>query len=220
MIFVACSGFPVPVSRYFNDLSAVEIVESELGIPGEGSIRRWLREGPKDTGFSLLAPKAMTANGFVWNDENTRLAQELSGVAETLNAKAVVFVAPPEFKGNKANRTIVSEFIAGLPFARGPRIVFDLQGWTSKEIDQVFDGNKVVAAYDPLKDIPESATGFRYLRLGGPAGHRSRYDEASLERVVAHLRELEDDAYCVFTNMDMHVNARHVVAALRGPQAA
>ena len=53
MAVVACSGFPVPVSRYFREFEGVEISETELGIPGAGTVRRWLREAPEGFVFTL-----------------------------------------------------------------------------------------------------------------------------------------------------------------------
>jgi uncharacterized protein YecE (DUF72 family) len=72
------------------------------------------------------------------------------------------------------------------------------------------DGKKnVVASYDPLQDDPPpTKVDFAYLRLSGPAGHRSRYDEGSLERIVAHVKQSKaKQIICVFHNIDMHANA-------------
>ena len=47
MFVVACSGFPVPVSRYWQEFDAVEISDTEIAIPGAGTVRRWIREAPE-----------------------------------------------------------------------------------------------------------------------------------------------------------------------------
>ena len=72
------------------------------------------------------------------------------------------------------------------------------------------DGKKnVIPAYDPLQDdAPPAKADLAYVRLPGPAGFRSRYDEGSLERVVEHVKaSTAKSTVCVFHNIDMHANA-------------
>ena len=75
-------------------------------------------------------------------------------------------------------------------------------------------GKKIVAAYDPLQDEPPKDAAFAYLRLPGPAGHRSRYDEDSVEKIItvcAKVKEEVDEAFCVFRNIDMLANGTAVL---------
>ncbi|MEM6963062.1 MAG: DUF72 domain-containing protein, partial [Myxococcota bacterium] len=70
--------------------------------------------------------------------------------------------------------------------------------------------SRLVAAYDPLQDTPPPAKGLAYIRLPGPAGKRSRYDDESLERIADHVREIQDsceEIFIAFRNIDMHTNA-------------
>ncbi len=69
MLFVACSGFPIAVSRYLAEFRAVEIADTEIGIPGMGSIRRWQREAPEGFAFTVLAPATIGASGFAEGGE-------------------------------------------------------------------------------------------------------------------------------------------------------
>ena len=41
-----------------------------------------------------------------------------------------------------------------------------------------------IAAYDPLTDDPPPKSKMVYIRLPGPAGHRSRYDEPSIDKIA------------------------------------
>jgi uncharacterized protein YecE (DUF72 family) len=94
--------------------------------------------------------------------------------------------------------------------ARYPKAVLSLSGWKLSEVLAAIDGKKnVIPAYDPLQDEFTSAkTELAYLRLPGPAGHRSRYDETSLEKVVAQVKASKaKTTVCVFHNVDMHANA-------------
>jgi uncharacterized protein YecE (DUF72 family) len=209
MAVVACSGFPVPVSRYFREFDGVEISETELGIPGAGTVRRWLREAPEGFSFSLLAPKDIANAGFVINPATDKLIKEVGQLSKSMKAEAVVFAAPPEFGPTRPNKAALKKFVEAFP-ARYPRAVLSMQGWKHSDVLAAIDGKKnVIAAYDPLQDDPPSGkVDFAYLRLSGPAGHRSRYDETSLERIVAHLKQSKaKQVICVFHNIDMHANA-------------
>lgn len=209
MAVVACSGFPVPVSRYFREFEGVEISETELGIPGQGTVRRWLREAPEGFVFTLLAPKEIAGSGFQLQAANDKLVKEVGALCKSMSAQAIVFAAPPEFAPSRANKAALKKFVESLP-ARYPKAVLSLGGFKLAEVNAAIDGKKnVIAAYDPLQDDPPAgATDLAYVRLPGPAGFRSRYDEGSLEKVVEHLRGGKAKlTMCVFHNIDMHANA-------------
>jgi uncharacterized protein YecE (DUF72 family) len=209
MAVVACSGFPVPVSRYFREFQGVEISETELGIPGAGTVRRWLREAPEDFVFTLLAPKEIATSGFLVTPAVEKLIKEVGALCKSMKAEAVVFAAPPEVAPTRPNKAAVKKFIDALP-ARYPKAVISLGGWKLSEVQTAIDGKKnVVAAFDPLQDAMGSEkTDLVYLRLPGPAGHRSRYDETSLEKIVAQVKASKaKNTVCVFHNVDMHANA-------------
>lgn len=209
MAVVACSGFPVPVSRYFREFEGVEISETELGIPGAGTVRRWLREAPEGFVFTLLAPKEIAGGGFQLTPANEKLIKEVGALCKSMNALAVVFAAPPEFLPTRPNKSAVKKFVESLP-ARYPKAVLSLGGFKLADTLACMDPKKnVIAAYDPLQDDPPAGKGdLSYVRLPGPAGFRSRYDEGSLERVVAHVKSSKaKSTVCVFHNIDMHANA-------------
>ena len=87
-------------------------------------------------------------------------------------------------------------------------IVLDLPAWRPDQIEGLDCGRTIYAAYDPLKDDAPTHDALSYVRLPGPAGHRSRYDEASIERIAEHLEKRKTKlAFCVFRNIDMHANA-------------
>lgn len=210
MVFVACSGFPVPVSRYWKEFMSVEISDTELGIPGEGTVRRWVRESPEGFAFTALAPGSVAASGFKLDDDLRDLLKRFGAVAKKLNSKAVVFATNEKFKHSKANRAVLRTFLESLPKGLPP-VVLDLP-WQPEQTQDVAE-DLAIAAYDPLKESPPPlVNGLAYARLPGPAGHRSRYDEPSVKAIAKHCEESEsEEIFCVFRNIDMHVNA----AALR-----
>jgi uncharacterized protein YecE (DUF72 family) len=210
MNVVACSGFPVPVSRYWREFEGVEISETELGIPGAGTVRRWMREAPEGFVFTLIAPKDIVTSGFAESEANDKLVKDIGTLCKSMKAQAVVFAAPPEFTAAKLNKSAVKKFVERLPARGYPKAVLSLPAWKLSEVNAAIDGKKgVLAAYDPLQDDPNNAKAeLAYLRLPGPAGHRSRYDETSLERIVAHVKGSKAKlTMCVFHNIDMHANA-------------
>jgi uncharacterized protein YecE (DUF72 family) len=211
MKLVACSGFPVPVSRYWAELPAIEISDTENAIPGAGTVRRWVREAPEGYGFTVLAPKGIAANGFAERGKDAPGLVEVAAVARTLGAKALVFAAPPELLPSRIARAQLKSFAEALP--RGlPPVVFDLPSWQGEEIASAVNDAGAHAAYNPLTGPYPAKAAFLYFRLHGPAGHRSRYEESALERVVEAVRSSKAKAtFCVFTNIDMFANAKFLL---------
>jgi uncharacterized protein YecE (DUF72 family) len=211
MKFVACSGFPVPVSRYWAELPAVEISETENSVPGAGTVRRWLRESADGFAFTVLAPKGLAAGGFLDKGKGAAGLMETVAVAKTLQAKALVFAAPPELLPSRVLKAQLRAFAEALP--RGlPPVVFDLPAWHAEEVAAAVGDSGAHAAYNPLAGAWPTKAPFIYFRLHGPAGHRSRYEEAALEGVVNAVRDSKAKlTFCVFTNVDMFANAKFIL---------
>jgi len=214
-MFVACSGFPVPVSRYWRMFPAVEISDTALGIPGTGTVRRWLRESPKGFAFTAIAPKELGESGLKKTKENKAIVEQFAEFAEKLGAIAVVFEAPEDFTPSKGAKAAVKSFLSWLPDGL-PRPVLDLPGWKPADVASAAGKKPVSVAYDPLLDEPPPESDFLYLRLPGPAGHRSRYDEESVEKIAEHVQSLGDaEGFCVFRNIDMQANASALLKLLK-----
>jgi uncharacterized protein YecE (DUF72 family) len=214
MFVVACSGFPVPVSRYWREFDAVEISDTEIAIPGAGTVRRWIREAPENFLFTVVAPKSVSDSGFRRTKENKATCEAVAELASDLNAKAVIFSADENFKHGKANRAALRAFLGFLP-PKMPPIVFDLDAWKPSDIVAACGDRPAVAAYDPLTDDPPPQAKMTYIRLPGPAGHRSRYDEAAVAKIADHCNSLDPDlGICVFRNIDMQTNAHQLIKRL------
>jgi uncharacterized protein YecE (DUF72 family) len=215
MIFVACSGFPVPVSRYFQSFNAVEISDTELGIPGAGTRRRWLREAPRGSAFSALAPKRIGASGFAVDRQNIDSLKEVGKFAKLIKARALVFAEEGAFAPTRANRSRLRKFFRSLPEGL-PRTVIDLPHWSHDQIESVLADSGVLIAHDPLKTEPQLRGELAYVRLPGPSGYRSRYDEESIEKIARHCaRSSAKVTLCVFCNIDRFVNATSARALLK-----
>ena len=218
MLLVACSGFPVPVSRYWDAFPAVEISDTEIAMPGRGSIRRWTRESPSGFVFSVMAPKLLGETGFKKSQESDDALAAVLGLCGELGARAIVFGAPPTFKATKTNRAAIKRLVSQKTLVRGPALAFDLPAWKPAQVLDAAERDDVVAAYDPLLHDPVDSGPLRYIRLAGPAGHRSRYDEPSIDQLADHIKGFEDDSerdtFCVFCNIDMETNATQLLGRL------
>jgi uncharacterized protein YecE (DUF72 family) len=215
MNHVACSGFPVPVSRYFADLDAVEVSETELGLVGEGTLRRYRREAPKSAVFSVLAPKMIGEAGFAHGRDRRDLVLGIGEIAKKLGACAVVFGVPEGTRATKETLAAAAALVRSLP--KGfPLAVLDIPGADIAALGAAIDPKRAAVAYDALEDAAPPGRLLRYVRMPGPAGRRSRYDEPSIARLAAHVALLPE-AFVVFRNQDMLVNAKALRAALAPP---
>ena len=213
MISIACSGFPVPVSRYFQEFKAVEVSDTELGMPGVGTVRRWLREASPGFVFTVLAPKQIAAAGFVLETGVLQAVDAVAGFAKQLKSQAVVFAAAQDYVPSKKTKPVLKEFIKHVA-KRVPHAVLDLPGWSNKELRAVVGTAPVHIAFDPLEEQPDVKS-LAYLRLPGPSGYRSRYDAAALERVVEYCEASSaKHTFVAFRNIDRYENARTVMGKL------
>jgi len=216
MVTVGCAGFAVPATRYFKEYLFVEVQETHLAVPGPGTLRRWRREAPKGFRFALLGPREVGQEGFRPGKVIESALKVLTDVAQELDAKTAVFVAPPDFAQNRSNRAALKEFL-GAVRGQFERVVFDPgPAWDPGDADVLAEDTGSVAARDPLQHgLSKRRTA--YYRLPGPAGHKSRYEDPAIERLAEIAsRDLKQDATYVFTNVDMFADAKRFKKALKG----
>lgn len=214
MLFVACSGFPIAVSRYLAEFRAVEIADTEIGIPGMGTIRRWQREAPEGFAFSVLAPAVIGASAFAEGGETDQALKAILSFCKKLDALAVVFRVPEEVPLNRAVSARAKELLVSV--GRGTPIpVLDAPHWKASQVAKLCESAGAVPAQDPLTLAHAPRGKLAYLTLPGPAGHRSRYDEESLAQVAELVKRSEaETTLCVFRNIDMEPNSRTLLELL------
>lgn len=215
MITVGCAGFPVPATRYFREFMFVEVQETHMSLPGPGTIRRWRREAPEGFRFALLGPREVGQEGFRDGKVIETALKSIEAVAEELEAKTAVFVAPAEFAPTRVNKGVLREFLASVK-ARFERVVFEpAPGWDPDECDDLTRDVGALAARDPLV-VGVSKLPVAYYRLHGPAGHKSRYEDPAIDRLAEIARTAKHtDATYVFTNVDMFADAKRFKKALK-----
>ena len=217
MFMVSCSGFPIAVSRYLQEFMAVEVSDTELGIPGTGTLRRWQREAPDGFLFTVLAPAEFGASGFEKSGANDVALKNILSFCKKLDALALVFRVPEEVSLNRTVKAQVTAMLSNLP-AAAPQAVLDAPHWKPTHVAKICEATGAVAAADPLT-LPEAPgdSPMAYLTLPGPAGHRSRYDEDSIEQVAAVCRRsAAKKTICVFRNIDMEANAKSLIELMEG----
>ncbi len=213
MMTVGCAGFAVPATRYFKEYLFVEIQETNLAIPGPGTIRRWAREAPRGFEFALLGPRECTIEGFKPGKVIDAALEGLATVRDQLNATTAVFVAAPEFTNSRTNKANLKEFLKLVRPAYS-RIVFECPGWKADEADALAEETETLAARDPLQaglsKRPEA-----YYRLPGPAGRKSRYEDPAIEDLAGIAAGGRDQkAHYVFANVDMFSDAKRFRRAM------
>jgi len=214
MMVVGCAGFAVPATRYFKEYLFVEVQETHLAVPGPGTLRRWRREAPKGFEFALLGPRQIAQEGFRDGKVVETALKTLSDVAEELDAKTAVFVAPPDFTASRANRGALRDFLKNVK-KQFETIVFEPgPAWKPDEADDLAEETKTLASRDPLQQ-GLSKRNVAYYRLPGPAGHKSRYEDPAIERLadIAGGGGAQAATY-VFTNVDMFADAKRFKKAV------
>lgn len=214
MLFVACSGFPIAVSRYLAEFAAVEIADTEIGIPGMGTLRRWQREAPQGFVFTALAPAPIGASGFADTSETDQHLKAILSFCKKLEARALVFRVPDEVAltrtiGARAKQILATTATSALT------PVLDAPHWNATQVAKLCESAGAVPAQDPLS-LARAPTGqLAYFVLPGPAGHRSRYDEETLTRVAdACRRSKAETTICVFRNIDKEANSKTLLELL------
>lgn len=214
MMVVGCAGFAVPATRYFKEYLFVEVQETHLAVPGPGTLRRWRREAPKGFAFALLGPREIGQEGFREGKVIETALKTLSEVAQELDAKTAVFVAPPDFTASRANKSALKEFLKSVR-TQFETIVFEPgPAWNPDDADDIAEDTKTLASRDPLQH-GLSKRNVAYYRLPGPAGHKSRYEDPAIERLADIAQGGKDQAATyVFTNVDMFADAKRFKKAM------
>ncbi|GAC1519820.1 MAG: hypothetical protein NVS3B10_21400 [Polyangiales bacterium] len=215
MITVGCAGFAVPLTRYVKEFMFVEVQETHLSSPGRGTLGRWKRQGPEGFEFALLGPREVGQEGFREGKVVETALHMLGEVADELSSRSVIFIAPPDFPQNKANRAVVKEFLGNVR-KRFDRVVWEAPpAWDPEDALALALEAGAVASRDPLS-LGTYKAKFGYYRLPGPAGHKSRYEDPALERLAEIVKVAKHEtSVWVFTNVDMFADAKRLKKLLK-----
>jgi len=208
MITVGCAGFAVPATRYFKEYQFVEIQETQLAVPGQGTLRRWQREAPTDFNFALLGPKEVGQEAFRDGAAIESALVSLKSVAAELKARTVVFLAAQDFAHNRTNKSVLKNFLGQAKTLFGS-VVFDAgPSWKPDDADGIAEDTGTIAVRDPMQH-GLSKRKVAYYRLPGPAGHKSRYEDPAIDKLAEIVGAgPKQQATYVFANVDMFTDAK------------
>lgn len=217
MITVGCAGFAVPATRYFKEYRFVEIQETHLAIPGQGTLRRWQREAPAGFHFALLGPKEIGQEAFRDGPVVQNSLEGLKGVATELQSGTAVFLAAQDFVQNRTTKSALKAFLTRAKSIFGT-VVFDPgPQWKPDDADTLAEDTETIAARDPLQH-GLSKRKVAYYRLPGPAGHKSRYEDPAIEKLAEIVSgDPKQLATYVFANVDMFTDAKRFRKAAKLP---
>ena len=217
VVTIGCAGFPVPATRYFKEFPFVEIQETHVSTPGQGTVRRWRREAPKDFTFAVLAAREIGQEAYRDGTLTQSKLDELEGVAKELDAKLAVFTCPPDLAPSRPNKAAIQELLA-VAKQRFAGVVFEPPvAWEPGEAEALCVDAKVIPARDPLAHglFDPKKVKIAYYRMPGPAGHKSRYEDHAIEKLGDLARSAKhDEVYWIFTNVDMAQDAKRLKKAL------
>jgi len=162
-----------------------------------------------------MGPREIGQEGFREGKVVETAMKTLLSVAEELTAETAVFVAPPDFPCNRANKTIVKDFLASSRKVF-KTVVFDPGSlWDPDESESIFAADQVLVARDPINQ-GVSKKKKAYYRLPGPAGHKSRYEDPAIERLAEIATAAKHtEAWYIFTNVDMFADAKRFRKAMK-----
>jgi uncharacterized protein YecE (DUF72 family) len=216
MTVIGCSGFSVPATKYLREFAMVEVSDTAIGVPGPAWVRRLRREAPEGFVFTALAPKDLTAAAFEPTAQSEGAWATFVPVARELDALAVVVTSPPEVAySKKAHASARSMFEKLLEHGSTTLVWEPPSPWSLKHAEAVVKDLAVVIARDPLRHPPVQRGALAYYRMPGPAGHKSRYEDPSLEAAAQCLRETRaETVLCVLSNVDMYSDAKRLRAIM------
>ena len=223
---IGCIDFPIPPSRYFRKWDLVEIEQTLVRAPGDGTIKRWLRESQEGFEFVVAASPLVTYgpgsqhfryqpapaksqwrkySPFAATKEVAAAFDETLVLARELKAKLLVFQTPADMVADKTLLRAMTQFFAKTDRQERRWVWEPKGGWEFREAAALAKDLDLTLCVDPLAHPPPDPS-FAYCHLPGPAGFRSRYEEEALLRLREICREYRE-TYCLFGNIDMNNDA-------------
>jgi len=180
-----------------------------------GTLRRWRREAPDGFTFAMLAPREIGQEGFREGKVVETSLEAMFEAGKELGSSIAIFVSPPDFAQNRANKAAVKDFLASVR-KKFDRVVWEAPpSWNPSDAAALAVDAKVIPARDPLTqgmlDTPVA-----YYRMPGPAGHKSRYEDHAILKLseLAHRANHTNVTY-VFSNVDMFTDAKRFKKAMK-----
>jgi uncharacterized protein YecE (DUF72 family) len=205
-LWVGCSGWQykhwrngvfypadVPQTRwleyYATQFNTVEINNSFYRLPTLETFKAWERRAPAGFVYAVKASRFLTHMKKLKDPVEPlhRLFSHARGLGRSFGP--VLYQLPPRWAVDLERFEI---FLRALPPTRRHAIEFREPSWYCEEVFALMQRHSVALC---LHDMAGSATGmtrvgpFVYVRFHGPHKYSGRYDDGTLERWAAWMRE-------------------------------
>ena len=235
---IGCIDFPIPPSRYFRKWDLVEIQQTLVRAPGDGTVKRWLRETSEGFEFIVTVSPLVTCGPgsqnfryqplpsrsqwrkyapFAATKEVSEAFSESVALAKELGAGILVFQTPADMVPDKPLLRAMTHFFEKTDRQKRRWVWEPKGGWDFGEALALAKDLDLTLCVDPLVNLPPDPA-FAYCHLPGPAGFRSRYEEEALLKLREVYRNYEE-IYCLFGNIDMNNDATRFFQLLHAERA-
>lgn len=230
-IRIGTCGFAEAQDSIFGDFSILEIQKTFYQPPKIETAERWRAKAPSDFTFTLKAWQLVThesssptyrrltedltdeqrsnCGAFRWN-ETTRWAwRRTQGIADALEAEAILLQTPKSFEPTRDHLSNLRTFLTEAD--RHERmIVFEPRGpqWTSEVVADIASELDIVHGVDPFLRAP-ATDGLHYYRLHGRPEYEYYYEytEEDFTELRAKIPD-EESTWIFFNNQSMADDAR------------
>ncbi len=222
-IKVGCCGFPVSMKKYFENLKLVEVQKTFYDPPSLKTVKKWRENAPNDFEFSIKAwqvithpPNSPTFKRMKRKNKITDCGffkpikevfnawDKTKEIADTLNAKVILFQTPKSFKDNKENMNNMREFFSSLE--KKYIFVWEPRGWRLENVKTICQELNLIHCVDPFIEKPCYGN-IAYLRLHGSHAkmYKHKYTDDELKWLMQFVKELgKSEIYVLFNNVYMY----------------
>ncbi len=241
VIRIGCCGFPVSRSKYYGTFTIVELQNTFYNLPRREWAEKLAREVPENFVITMKAWQVIThpsrsptwrrmkekppglLENYGWlkpSSENMRAWERTIGIAEALNARAIVLQTPGSMPYNDESIRWVREFFRQIISITPDHIVvgWEPRGqWASENaldtLKDILMENNVTHVVDLFRRKPVHIHRIHYIRLHGigkgETNYKYRYTDEDLEKLYRMIVEIGYSInYVLFNNVYMYDDGR------------
>jgi uncharacterized protein YecE (DUF72 family) len=238
---VGCCGFPVPLPRYAQAFSVVEVQQTFYQPPRLNTLEKWRALVPRNFEFTLKAWQLIThetssptyrrlrekltevqkreAGSFRFSDTVVSAWWRTLECAQALGSRVILFQCPARFKPTSEHKANLQNFFREIrkgigPAAREFVFVWEPRGeWKPEEVRELCEELNLVHGVDPLQEWPVTQE-IGYFRLHGKSGYRYHYTDDDLARLLETITPFSP-CYVLFNNVSMLADAERFLSLVR-----
>ncbi|MCD6503234.1 MAG: DUF72 domain-containing protein [Euryarchaeota archaeon] len=239
---IGCCGFPVSMSRYFQEFRLVEVQSTFYKLIQKRTAKRWRDAAPQDFEFVIKAFQGIThdVRSPTWKRSNIkdykilkdkvgslRLTKEVLNfwehtikIAKILKSKIVLVQLPRSFRDTKENIKRAELFFKNINL-NDIRVAIELRGWSKESRKWFCEEFDLIDVVDPLVESPAYMSDIVYFRLHGRHEkerivYKHKYSDKELRALRDTLTSyLEREIYVLFNNTNMYEDAKRFLEMIK-----